>query len=256
MKRLRLTLVLCVTPAIVAIGCDDGVNPPGPYVSLQELDQTQQPTTQPLGVLVDVVASGGNVVRLQALGGVFANGSTSTLCINFPIPAVNTTVVSVVPTQTEALVNAYLGNRATVDAGAGAADAGSPSQKGQSDAAIGATAGPGAGPPTAATTPVPFLDPGCVDTSFVAEDVSASAVVSIGRAPPAPIASAPDAGSLIESGAEVDAGEAADGGDLGDIESGSDGTPHDGTDGGTDAAIGDTADGGPDDGAADGGDAS
>jgi hypothetical protein len=254
MKTLRLIFLLGVTPPIVAMGCNDGVEAPGPYVSLQELDHTQQPTTQPLGVLVDVVASGGNVVRLEALGGVFANGNISTLCVNFPNPGINTTVVSVVPTQTEALVNAYLGNRAAADAGE-PASAGSvlaeANDAGPMDAEIADAGGPHAWA-LAGTTPLPPLDPGCVETSFVAEDVSTSAVVSIGRAP---VTSALDSEVVIESGAEVDASGADDGSETGDDEFSNDGTIDDGADGGTDAATSDVANGGTEDGD-DGGNAS
>jgi hypothetical protein len=210
--------VLSLTGALAAASCDDGIESSQTYVALQELDQTQQPTIQPLGVLVDVASSGGNVVRLEVIGGTFANTNTSALCLNFGGAGLNTSVVSVVPMDTEALVNAYLGNRGASsgpdDAAvlkAQSADASDGAVVGTADAEVTLDAsGPGPDASGAAApkpAPPPFLDPHCAATDFVPLDRSSSLVVSIGRAPAPPIV-APDSSGANDAtmgGGDADA---------------------------------------------------
>ncbi|HEY6461410.1 MAG TPA: hypothetical protein VIY73_14690 [Polyangiaceae bacterium] len=234
-KRVGVVL-LSLTASLSSLAlfgaCSDDDAGSAPYVALQELDQTQQPTTQALGVLVDVVASGGNVVRLDAVGGTFVGTSSSVLCLVFPPgggSSASSAVVGVLPAQTEALLTADLGNvgdvgvpvhlDATVDAA------------GTDGAGAGSTSAPAG---ASAASPSLLFDPGCATTDFVPETQSVTIVVSVGRAPPPLSSGTPDGASVSEAGEE--AGEGGDGeaeggdaasGDGGDAQPPNDGAPSD-----------------------------
>jgi hypothetical protein len=93
------------------------------FVTLRELDATEQPTTSALGVLVAVATGGGTAVRVDVTGGTLDDTSRASLCFAFPTSSVNVSVLSIHPNDSsEALVTAVLGN--TVQQDAGPADTG------------------------------------------------------------------------------------------------------------------------------------
>lgn len=119
--RRRLTRTFLVAGMAACVSTQSGCSweqdsPRQPFVTLQELDQTAQPTTSQLGVLVAVLASGGDAVSFQVQGGTI-DGQGSTEC-SVLTGSSGAFVVTVFPSSTEATLTATLGS--TVDGGSNA----------------------------------------------------------------------------------------------------------------------------------------
>jgi hypothetical protein len=146
------------------------------WITLEELDQSAQPTTTDLGVLVAVSTGGGAVVRFDVEGGSIDDAGAST-CV--PIVGNGTFVVAVYPAGTEAVLTATLGDTepdaAPLPVSAG--DDGGASTVGD------------AGSDATPTTQVIGIIPGlgiptpCAALGFHSFGQSSTLVVSLGRAP-------------------------------------------------------------------------
>jgi hypothetical protein len=118
-RRITRTLLVAVAAACVSTqsGCKwEQDSPLQPFVTLQEIDQTAQPTTSQLGVLVAVLASGGDAVSFEVQGGTI-DGQSTTEC-SVLTGGSGAFVVTIFPSNTEATLTATLGN--TVDGGSNA----------------------------------------------------------------------------------------------------------------------------------------
>lgn len=186
------------------------------FVGLRELEQGAQPTTENLGVLVVVTASGpaGAVVRLTSSGGTI-DESDSVECLPLLDSSISA-VVSVHPRSTEALLTATLGTLATETTppqsnDAGTADAAAIRFDGATDGggggvgdAVDASTVPAPQAPTTSGAALPDLSLRCGDRVFVSLGKTAALVVSIGRAPVTPVPIVPD-GSAPDGEPDADA---------------------------------------------------
>jgi hypothetical protein len=233
----RKALFLVAVCACGLWNCDT-IYDDSPYLSMRELDQSAQPTSGDLGILVSVSARGGDVVRIDVAGGTldfFDAAGVSSVCVesrtthegllqhrlvrlpNRDGGAAVSFVVAVHPRgQSEALLNATLGRIAETDRN----DAGGPAAAGTGNGAGEAgAAGTGAGAAGAAASgsSVPsagLLDPssfGCGAIEFDSLGYYSSLTVSLGRAP-IPESSGGASGTTAQAGGGVGGGSQGGGG--------------------------------------------
>jgi hypothetical protein len=118
MKWWRTVACLLAVGAAAQAACgweSDGQSP-SHFVNLQELDSSAQPGPGTLGVLVSVTALGAPLVLVSVQGGTLNDLTGGEACFGLQPSALQSFVISVHPTQQEAVVTATIGTVAKADA--------------------------------------------------------------------------------------------------------------------------------------------